>query len=90
MPPSPVVVRWNTWFYIEKHFHYLKYFVESELCEETKTQALSRLNDLFKDNSLLSQVKLPDIFEFKFYFIKILFFLLNLLSLSLLVITVKV
>ena len=53
LPPSPVIVRWNTWFraaiYHAKHFSYYSGFISNERENEDDTQALTTLDSLIRN-----------------------------------------
>jgi hypothetical protein len=55
LPPSPVIVRWNTWFkaaiYHVDHFKYYSSFISNERRNEDDTQALTSLQKLIDECS---------------------------------------
>ena len=48
LPPSPVIVRWNTWFraaiYHAKHYEHYQAFISNERLNETDTEGLISLD----------------------------------------------
>jgi hypothetical protein len=54
MPPSPVIVRWNTWYkaaiYHVEHFKYYSSFIKNERENEDDTQALTALSKLIEES----------------------------------------
>jgi len=54
LPPSPVIVRWNTWsraaIYHAKHYEHYQAFISNERLNETDTEGLISLDLLLQEN----------------------------------------
>lgn len=61
LPPSPVIIRWNTWFsavkYLADYWEYLKSFVLTEIVENGETEKLKEIN-LLMNSSIQEEDKL--------------------------------
>ena len=59
LPPTPVIVRWNTWFkaaiYHCDHFEFYRSFIANERLFETDTDALLQIDLLLEDYEGLQQ-----------------------------------